>query len=170
MIAIADGVLALELDRVSELNHPCRIAASLLCGCLLLAARAEAATCTIVSVTSLAFGTYDVYAAAPVDSAGMINYDCGAANPPVGIALSAGSSGSFNPRTLKSGTNALAYNIYVNAARTVVWTSTPVTGGSGGCEGQCGNGVYISYYGRIFAQQDATVGVYSDTVTVTINF
>jgi len=30
--------------------------------------------------------------------------------------------------------------------------------------------VYVSYYGRIFAQQDAAVGVYSDTVTVTINF
>jgi len=156
---------------VSELNQRCRIAASLLCGCLLLAARAEAATCTIVSVTSLAFGTYDVYAAAPVDSAGMINYDCVPANPPVGIAFSAGSSGSFNPRQMQSGTNGLAYNIYVDAARTVVWTSTPVAGGSGsGCQGQCGNGVYVSYYGRIFAQQDARVGAYGDTVTVTINF
>jgi spore coat protein U-like protein len=164
------GSLAPELDRVSQLNAPCRIAASLLCSCLLLAARAEAATCTIVSVTSLAFGAYDVYAAAPVDSAGTINYDCVPANAPVGIALSAGNSGSFNPRQMSSGANALGYNIYVDAARTIVWTSTPVTGGSSGCEGQCGNGVYISYYGRIFAQQDATVGAYSDTVTVTINF
>ena len=30
--------------------------------------------------------------------------------------------------------------------------------------------MYVSYYGRIFAQQDAAVGAYSDTVTVTINF
>jgi spore coat protein U-like protein len=30
--------------------------------------------------------------------------------------------------------------------------------------------VYISYYGRVPAQQDAAVGAYSDTVTVTINF
>jgi len=86
---------------VFELNQPCRIAASLLCGCFLLAARAEAATCTIASVTSLAFGAYDVYAAAPVDSVGTIDYDCVPANAPVGIALSAGSSGSFSPRRLR---------------------------------------------------------------------
>ena len=152
------------------LKQPCRIAALLLCGCLLLAGRAEPATCTIVSVTSLAFGAYDVYAAAPVDSVGTINYDCAPANAPVGIALSAGNSGSFSPREMQSGTNSLAYNIYVDAARTIVWTSTPVAGSSSGCQGQCGNGVYISYYGRVPAQQDAAVGAYSDTVTVTINF
>jgi len=67
---------------VFELNQPCRIAASLLCGCFLLAARAEAATCTIASVTSLAFGAYDVYAAAPVDSVGTIDYEAGTLNRP----------------------------------------------------------------------------------------
>lgn len=137
---------------------------------LVAAPRAHAATCTIAGVTPLAFGTYNVYSAAPVDSAGSLNYDCGAANPPVGVALSAGRAGVFNPRAMYSGTNVLSYNIYVDPSRTTVWTSTPVTTFSSGCQGQCGNGVYVNYYGRVFAQQDAAVGAYSDTITVTINF
>jgi spore coat protein U-like protein len=144
---------------------------SLTFAALVLPPRAQAATCTIGSVTSLAFGSYNVYSAAPLDSAGTINYDCVPANAPVGVSLSAGTAGSFNPRQLYSGANTLGYNIYVNAARTTVWTSTPVTTfATGQCQGQCGNGVYVSYYGRIFAQQDAATGAYSDTITVTINF
>lgn len=143
---------------------------SLTFAALVLAPRAQAATCTISSVTSLAFGTYNVYSGAPLDSAGTINYDCVPANAAVGVSLSAGNAGSFNPRQLYSGVNTLGYNIYVDAGRTNVWTSTPVTTYSTGCQGQCGNGVYVNYYGRIFAQQDAATGAYSDSITVTINF
>jgi spore coat protein U-like protein len=69
-----------------------------------------------------------------------------------------------------SGANRLDYNIFVDAARTTVWTSVPVVNASQGCQGQCGNGVYVSFYGRIYALQDAAVGTYGDSVTVTINF
>jgi spore coat protein U-like protein len=128
------------------------------------AASAHAApSCHGISVTALAFGNYDVYTSTPLDSAGTISYNC----PPPAVPfvdISAGSAGSFSPRRLKrtAGTDTLAYNVYVDAARTTVWIS-------GVSVGQ-GNGKTVPFYGRIFALQDVSVGSYTDTLVVTFNF
>ena len=67
---------------------------------------------------------------------------------------------------MTSGANTLAYEIYFDTAMTVVWgvgaDSQAVASGGGTST--------VQMYGRIFAQQDAAVGNYTDTITVTFNF
>src|SRR5437763_8256035 len=123
-----------------------------------------APSCKTITVTTLAFGNYDVYAATPLDSAGTISYSCPPPATPA-VDISAGGSGSFSPRRMRqtAGTDTLAYNVYVDAARTTVWGSTPVPVTQG-------NNQTVQFYGRIFALQDVSVGAYTDTLVVTFNF
>ena len=127
------------------------------------AARA-APSCKNITVTALAFGNYDVYAATPTDSAGTITYNCPPPTAPF-ISIDAGLAFGNGTRrmTLAAATDWLAYEIYFDAARTVVWSSTPIAV-------PAGNGVTVPYYARAFAQQDVSVGAYSDTLVVTFNF
>lgn len=132
---------------------------------LAAATAAEAApSCKSLSVTALAFGNYDVYGAAPTDSAGTISYSCPPPTTPT-VTIDAGLAfGSGTRRmTLAGGGDWLAYEIFVDAARSVVWSSTPVGV-------PAGNGVSVPYYARAFALQDVSMGSYSDTLIVTFNF
>ena len=132
---------------------------------LLAASAARAApSCKSISVTPLAFGNYDVYNAADTDSAGTISYSCPPPTLP-SVTIDAGLAFGNGTRrmTLSSGTDWLAYEIYFDAARTVVWSSTPL-------DVPAGNGASVSFYARAFALQDVSVGSYSDTLVVTFNF
>lgn len=132
-----------------------------------LAARA-APGCTAISVTGVAFGAYDPLASTPVDAAGSITWNCPGAGA-VLVLLSAGASGSAADRALVSGADRLAYNLYVDAARTVVWGD--LTGGTGPNLLAGGNGRQTTpVYGRIPAQQDVRAGTYGDTVVATFYF
>lgn len=122
-----------------------------------------APSCKNLSVTALAFGNYDVYNAAPVDSVGTISYSCPPPATPT-VTIDAGLAFAGGRRmTRGAGGNWLSYDIYVDAARTVVWSSTPVSVPPG-------NGATVNFYGRVFAQQDVAAGSYADTVVVTFNF
>jgi len=130
----------------------------------ILATAAHAApSCHGISVTSLAFGNYDVYSNAPLDSAGTISYSCPPPALPT-VDISTGGANSFSPRLMKpgSGADTLAYNVYVDAARTTVWIS--------GISVAQGNNQTVQFYGRIFPLQDVSVGTYTDTLVVTFNF
>jgi spore coat protein U-like protein len=65
--------------------------------------------------------------------------------------------------TRGAGGDWLSYDIFVDVPRTVVWSSTPVSV-------PAGNAATVPFYGRVFAQQDVSVGSYADTVVVTFNF
>jgi spore coat protein U-like protein len=129
-----------------------------------------APSCTI-SVTSVAFGSYNVFTTTPQDSTGTITYRCNAAAANISIALSDGSNGTFSPRTMRNGTEVLDYNLYQNAARTNIWGD-----GTGGTSiyaqvnPQNNQNVSVTVYGRIPAQQDVSAGNYTDTVSAVINF
>ena len=129
-----------------------------------------APSCTI-SVTSVAFGSYNVFTTTPADSTGTITYRCNSQATNISISLSDGSGSSFNPRTLRKGSEVLDYNLYTNAARTTIWGD-----GTGGTsvftQGNPPNNqnVNLTVYGRIPAQQDVSAGNYSDTVLAIINF
>lgn len=143
---------------------PRALLASLLAA-LPLAARAQ--RCTVAGVTGVAFGAYDpivANAAAPRDATGQIQYRCGAA--PL-VTLSAGASGSYQPRQLRQGAQALAYNLYRDAARTQIWGDG--TAGTTTVMGQRGNRTLV-IYGRIFPGQPAAAGRYGDTIVATLNF
>src|SRR5438046_3066499 len=82
-----------------------------------------------IRAVGLAFGPYDVFAAAATKVNGTLNITCSldAADQgaqklvPYVVSLSTGSSNSFVQRTMKSGTNALGYNIYTSNAYSNVW-------------------------------------------------
>jgi spore coat protein U-like protein len=135
-------------------------------GLLLSASPARAEGC-VVNATAIAFGSYNVYATAPVDSTGTITYECtGGGKTPIQIGLMPASG---NSPALQSGAERLAYNLYLNAARTAVWGI-----GSNGTQYFTGERsktpVSVPVFARVPAQQDVAVGNYSDTVTVIINF
>jgi spore coat protein U-like protein len=132
--------------------------------------RAEAA-CTITVNSTVAFGTYNVFATNPLDTTGQISFRCTRnSHPTVQISLTRGGSTTWTSRRMAMGGNTLLYNIYQDAARTMIWGDgspgtfvyTSVYPGTGR--------VYLSLYGRIPSGQDPAVGAYSDTVTVVINF
>jgi spore coat protein U-like protein len=129
------------------------------------ASSAQAApTCKNISVTALAFGNYDVYNATPTDSAGTITYSCPPPTTPT-VTIDSGLAFANGRRrmTRAGGTDWLSYDIFVDAARNTVWSSTPVSVAAG-------NGVSVPYYARALALQDVSVGSYSDTLIVTFNF
>lgn len=131
---------------------------------------AQAPSCTI-SVTSVAFGSYNVFTTTADDSTGTITFRCNSTAANISIALSDGSSSTFSPRTLRKGTEVLNYNLYRNAARTNIWGDG--TGGTSvytNANPPNNSNVNLTIYGRIPAQQDVSAGNYTDTVSAVINF
>jgi spore coat protein U-like protein len=70
------------------------------------------------------------------------------------------------------GPNALAYNLFREAARVTVWGD-----GSGGTQvvtvgdsGPPGNPVTVTIFGRVPAGQWVAAGTYADTLVLTIEF
>lgn len=127
-------------------------------------------SCTI-SVTSVAFGTYNVFTTTAVDSTGTITYQCNSKATNISISLSDGSSTTYSPRTLRKGSEILQYNLYSDAARTTVWgDGTAGTSVYTDANPPNNSNVSVTVYGRIPAQQDVSAGSYTDTVSAVINF
>jgi spore coat protein U-like protein len=118
-----------------------------------------------VTVQGVSFGSYDVFSTQYVDSTGAIGVSCDVATP-YAVSLSPG-GGSFTDRAMANGPYVLLYNLYVDAARASVWGD-----GSGGTATVAANAASTTHtvYGRIPARQNAHVGSYSDTITVTVNY
>jgi spore coat protein U-like protein len=148
-------------------------------GCWAGAAQATCSTpgacfCS-VSLTELAFGDYNPQSPSPSDTVGTVSVSCNGpdpANSTFSIALNGGSSGNINQRSMLSGLHPLYYNLYTNAARTIIWGD-----GSGSGESVTSRFPTTSrpvakfdIYGRIPALQNAFVGTYRDTVTVTVSY
>jgi spore coat protein U-like protein len=147
-------------------------------------AHAQVAEDCTVSSTPVAFGPYDALSATPLDGSGQVTVDCRRTNTVAFVTtLSRGDAGSYAPRAMSSGGNLLQYNLYTNAARTIVFGDG--TGGTSsvlcftgvttnGCIGSNPSGqgrrAFLPFYGRIPAGQDVASGNYVDTVQVTIVF
>ena len=130
--------------------------------------RAEAA-CTI-STTPVNFGNYNVLNPTATDSTGRVTITCGT-DSNVAIQLGTGVSGTYFSREMRSGPERLFYNLYRNAARTIIWGD----GTSGTQQVIIANPPNFSprnvtVYGRIPALQDVAVGAYADTVVATVIF
>jgi spore coat protein U-like protein len=129
-----------------------------------------AANCSL-STTSIAFGTYNVFSSAPVDSTASVNYHCIGTTPAVLITISTGQSGTFLPRQLGKGTERLAYNLFRDAARTTVWGDfTAGTSAHIDVNPPKKDDLTVTVYGRIPPGQDISAGAYTDSVTVVMNF
>jgi spore coat protein U-like protein len=137
-----------------------------------LAPRADALTCTFSSIAGVNFGSYDVLSASPRTATGTITYSCKtvAGVHLMTMDLSAGTSGTFANRTLKSGANVLNYNLYSTAANTQVWGNGTGTTYEFSVDPTDRNAHSVTVYGTIPAGQNVGVGSYTDTITVTMNF
>jgi spore coat protein U-like protein len=142
---------------------------------VLLSAPAQATlTCQFVSVADVAFANYDVFnVSSPTRTTGTITFQCKkiGGRQTMTIDLSAGNSGTYFPRLMRSGVGTLSYNLYLDAANTQVWGD-----GSGGTsefgpfDPTDGASTPITIYAAIAPGQDVRVGAYSDSITATINF
>jgi spore coat protein U-like protein len=128
--------------------------------------------CT-VATTMVAFGTYDPQSNAPSDSAGTIEMSCSSSDPgqsTFSVGLSAGSSGAFAQRTLKRGVLTLAYNLYSDAGRSIIWGDDPANMIAASFPPAGGPPLLMTIYGRIPARQNAVPGAYRDVITVTVGY
>jgi spore coat protein U-like protein len=123
------------------------------------------AQCTFATgPTALVFGAYDPAGAAPVDSTATFSYACPNSRFRATVLLDAG-AGTFTQRQMTLGADRLGYNLYQDAARTVVWgDGTPPSRTLTGTRRR----VTYTIYGRIPAGQWVAAGVYTDTITVTL--
>jgi spore coat protein U domain-containing protein, fimbrial subunit CupE1/2/3/6 len=128
------------------------------------------AVCSLSS-TSIIFGTYDVFSTSPLDTNGSIVYRCGNSDHDISVSLDQGGAPSFNPRRMLKGSEALSYNLYLDAARTTIWGD-----GTAGTQTYFiknppnNQDVAVPIYGRVPTGQSVSKGAYSNTITVTINF
>lgn len=118
-----------------------------------------------LNAVGLDFGAYDIFNAQDTSITTNVGVTCDT-DTSFEISLSAG-TGTFASRTLVSGANLLSYNLYVDPAHLTIWGD-----GSPGTATVSGSGTSRNFtvYGRIPARQNASVGSYSDTITVTITF
>lgn len=129
-------------------------------------------SCT-VSGTLLNFGTAldPLAAAVPVDASSALTVTC-TNTTPYTVALDAGvnaGSSSFAGRSMKNGSYAMGYQLYVNSGRSTVWGDG--TGGSSTASGVgTGSAQTLTVYGRVPSLTGAVPGTYTDTVTVTITY
>lgn len=125
-----------------------------------------------LAVTSVNFGSYDTIVSSPLNARGDINVTCDNGIAFI-IKLNPGqnSGGGFHPRRMLApgGSNTLNYNFFKDSAFTQVWGD-----GTGNTFVQSGLGTggvqNFTVFGRIPAGQNVSVGSYSDTVTVTVEW
>lgn len=129
-----------------------------------LAAPAAAVTCS-VSPQGVSFGSYDTLSSTALDGTGNINVSCDA-SASFSVSLSTGNSGTFDARHLTAGTDILTYNLYTDAARTIIWGD----GVAASNVSATGTSVDLPVYGRIPARQNVPANAYTDTITVTVSY
>jgi len=127
-------------------------------------------TCDFHGTTSPAFGLYDPSSSIATVTTGEIDYQCNKVAT-LRISLATGASGSFAQRKMLGPSGALAYNLYLDAARTMIWGD-----GTGGSQQYRAVGPpndspqSVLMYGAIPPRQNVGAGVYTDVLVVTIDF
>ena len=138
---------------------------------LAFAAEASALGCS-ASVTAVSFGGYDSSLPSALDATGGIDITCDSGAPFV-LRLDPGQNswGGFNPRKQKAilALDTISYNLYRDAARVEVWgngtSSTFVRQGVG-----TGAQENFIIYGRVPGGQIIPGGLYTDAVSVTVEW
>jgi spore coat protein U-like protein len=137
-------------------------------------ARAACFTCSCtVSTDTLSFGSITPLAG-QVDAVGEIDVSCFGLTTGLDsmtISLSTGGSGTYASRRMINGANTLAYNLYSDAGRTVIWGNG--TGGSSSLVVQnqlslLSWSTSTPVYARIPSAPSTRPGTYTDTIVVTV--
>lgn len=111
-----------------------RIAVPLFACALVVRGASAATSCSVTSMSDLAFGAVDP-SGTLVDTTATLNYQCSFSGFLTGAAVSlcfnigAGSGGTgYAPRTMKAGSEAMNFQIYSDPARSQVWGSSTAPG------------------------------------------
>jgi spore coat protein U-like protein len=165
------------------MNRRERIAAAAIAAAALLVLRfAQAATGSLISTATIgkvcvltagavAFGNYDpvgVNSSTALDQSGSFTVAC-TKNTSYTVSLGTGLHAAGSTRQMSSGGSTpdyLAYELYLDAARTTVWNSTNMASGTAANISP----VTLTVYGRIAPHQNVGAGSYTDTVFSTVNF
>lgn len=132
---------------------------------------AHALTCQIVRIDAVYFGLYDPFYSGHTDSTGSVVFRCSDVQPTdtVVVDIDRGGSGTFAPRKMSGGGWELAYNLYLDAARTVVWgDGTSGTGRYGPSLPPENQDVTVTIYGRAPSRQNLGAASYQDDLVVTL--
>ncbi len=113
---------------------------------LLLGVPTAAAAESNVSPQGVSFGNYDPLAGSALDGVGNVNVSCDA---PTSFTVSLGTgNGTVADRRMTGAPSQLAYNLYKDASRLLVW------GDGGGGVSSSGTSVDLTVYGRIPGAQN----------------
>ncbi len=132
-----------------------------------------ASTCTITGNT-LAFGAYNTVSGAAVNGSATIAVACTTGTDTFitldqGAHAAGGSSADAPLRRMSDGgANFLAYSLFSDSNRSIVWGGTSNT--SADYLATSSAPANMTVYGRIAASQDVPAGSYTDTVLATIAF
>ena len=140
---------------------------------VLTAPRAEAGNCQWrTNPTDVVFGVYSVFGSGAISATSAYSFRCGPNTEGV-LTLTAGmTSSSYFPRYMTNGGSTLAYNVYDDAANTIV-----LGDGSGGTTRRIvfnGSPRDQEYSDTIYAAaplgSDVPPGIYTDTVTAILSW
>ena len=156
---------------------------------LLAAGRAEAGaeTCT-VTATTVPFGSYDVFVA-PSSISATVGGSCKKGPGAPSLSLSAGNGlhvqGNGNRAmactacTGAYASDVLQYQLYTTASLTTVWNATNTIAATNPCASFACTGGGTAWSATFFAEiftavaggiNDSSIGTYSDTVVITVNY
>jgi spore coat protein U-like protein len=131
------------------------------------------ADCTVDTAGGVAFGSYNPFDTAPLDSTGTITVDCTTPfSSPIRVEISKGRSSSYATRilALETGSHELGFNLFLDAAHTEIWGDGTENTWYSSQTPMSGVPLHLTVFGRIPARQNAWVGSYSDTLVVTVEF
>jgi spore coat protein U-like protein len=164
-----------------------RIAASVVAVGLISAlgaTAASAATATgtlVVSATvlkscligggTLAFGNYDPSSSTPASATTTVTLTCTPGTSyNIGMDAGAGTGATVTLRYLSLTTNKLGYKLYQDGGHTTNWGNTVGTDTLAGTTSASSVTNTINIFGEIPVNEAAAVGVYADTVTMTVTY
>lgn len=136
-----------------------------------------AQTCSITSVGTLNFGSYDVFSTTALVTTAALQVKCTPANlvnqlnTTTTTSLGKGNSTTFSTRQMQNTTNSsikLNYNIYTTAGGTTIWGDG--TTGTSQVSKTIAPTLNFTIEGIIPAGQNVSVGTYTDSVTITVNY
>jgi len=126
------------------------------------------ASCTILSTTTLDFGSNGVLTA-NIDQTSTIQVQC-TNTTPYNIGFNAGTAtgATVTTRKMTSGANTVNYSLFSDSGRTTNWgntvgTDTVASTGTGASQS-------FTVYGRVPAQSTPAPATYTDTITATVTY
>lgn len=136
-----------------------------------LAVSEHAHACRLTGVTALTFGVYDP-SRGNLDTTGTVSILCSSSTSGAfTVDISQDSFGSFSPRRLVSGAYKLDYNVYRDAARTLIWGDGSAGTVRYGPTNPVANvTINLTMFGRVPGNQFVAPADYAGTLTVTLTY